>query len=310
MTGLEPRADRAVRDAVDAFLEDRLRPEYAGETVFETKNSRYRLIDGTLFSAPDASLVGAELVGWLMEGAKRSTVESAWQATSRAVLVDRKRGRHIIVTSSTRMLHLEEGSPFAGSSEDQAGLSIDPPLWQEGAAAARPPLPPPSRPPPSSGRSRIPACLPSPAKSASLSPTSRPLPTPSPVPRVHAPPRPMQPRIPQATAPKPLARPLPYPVAPPRRATPSPSPTPTAAQWGPLPLPGRLPLPRPIPPPRRHAEVLHQMQEAASIDVDEATSDDAPPFLLARAIVTPEAHLPSHQPLSLARIVQRGARLR
>ncbi len=44
MTGLEPRADRAVRDAVDAFLEGRLRPEYAGETVFETKNSRYRTL--------------------------------------------------------------------------------------------------------------------------------------------------------------------------------------------------------------------------------------------------------------------------
>ena len=120
MTGLEPRADRAVRDAVDAFIEGRLRPAYAGETVFETKNSRYRVLDGILFSAPGATLVGAELVGWLIESATRSTVESAWQATSRAVLVDRKRGRHIIVTTSTSKLHLEEKSPYAGTSGHQA----------------------------------------------------------------------------------------------------------------------------------------------------------------------------------------------
>lgn len=72
MTGLEPRADRAVRDAVDAFLEGRLRPEYAGETVFETKNSRYRLFNGVFFSAPDASLVGA-----------RSRSRESWSAARR-----------------------------------------------------------------------------------------------------------------------------------------------------------------------------------------------------------------------------------
>ncbi len=284
MTGLEPRADRAVRDAVDAFLEGRLRPEYAGETVFETKNSRYRLFNGVLYSAPDASLVGAELVGWLMESAKRSTVGSAWQATSRAVLVDRKRGRHIIVTSSTCMLHLEEESPFAGSSAAQDGSSVHPPR-------SAPPLP---------------------------TPRHLPTPTPSPLPRVHAPPRPMQPRIPQPTAPTPLARPLPYPAAPPRRVSPAPLPTLASSQMGPLPPPGRLPLPRPLPPPHRHAEVLREAEvlseeEVESIDFDdEATSSEASPFLLARLAVTSGSIPPpsSHQPFPLARVMERGAPLR
>ncbi len=223
-----------MRDAVDDFLGGSLPPEYVGETVFETKNSRYRLIDGVLFSAPDASLVGAELVGWLLESPKRCTVESAWQATSRAVLVDRKRGRHIIVTSSTRMLHLEvervDAPPANGSREHQTGSSVHPPIWEVSAEAARatPSLPPTSK-------------------------AARPVPTPSPAPRAHAAPRPMSPRIPQPTAPKPLARPLPYPAAPPRRTSPTPPPTPASLQTRPLPPPGRLPLPLPLPPPRRHA---------------------------------------------------------
>ena len=282
MTGLEPRADRAVRDAVDAFIEGRLRPEYAGETVFETKNSRYRVLDGILFSAPDATLVGAELVGWLIDSARRSTVESAWQATSRAVLVDRKRGRHIIVTSSTSMLHLEEESPFAGSSKDQDGSSVHPPAREASPAPARP--------------ERRPA---------------------SPLPRVHAPPRPMHPRIPQATAPTPIARPLPYPSAPPRRVSPAPLPTPASAQMGPLPPPGRLPFPRPLPPPHPQAEVLHEAElladEVEEIDFDdETTTSEAPPFLLARLAVTPGSIPPpsSQQPFPLARVMTRGAPLR
>ncbi len=127
MTRLDPRADRAVRDAVDDFIGRSLPPEYVGETVFETKNSRYRLIDGVLFSAPDASLVGAELVGWLLETPKRCTVESAWQATSRAVLVDRQRARHIIVTSSTRIppSFVVSGRTMANSSPpNRAGVSM------------------------------------------------------------------------------------------------------------------------------------------------------------------------------------------
>ena len=110
MANLDLTADKAVRDAVDAFVEGRLVPDFVGETVFETKNSRYRLLDGVVFAAPDDSLIGAELVGWLMETRRRSVVGSSWQPGARAVLVDRHRGRNIIVTSTTRLLHLEEHS--------------------------------------------------------------------------------------------------------------------------------------------------------------------------------------------------------
>lgn len=225
-----------MRDAVDDFLSGCLPPEYTGEMVFETKNSRYRLLDGVLFSAPDASLVGAELVGWLIESAKRCTVESAWQATSRAVLVDRKRGRHIIVTSSTRLLHLEleDELPADGSRADQDGSSVHPPVRET----------------PSPSLTKAASSLP---PASPLAQAARPLPVPSPLPRIHAAPRPLHPRIPQPTAPKPLARPLPYPAAPPRRVSPVPAPTPASLQLGPLPLPARLPLPPPQPPPRRHA---------------------------------------------------------
>ena len=309
MTGLEPRADQAVRDAVDAFLEGRLSSEYSGETVFETKNSRYRLMDGVLFSAPDASLVGAELVGWLIESSRRCVVESAWEATSRAVLVDRSRGRHIIVTSSTRMLHLEEESPASGSSEDQAGSSVHPPI-REQSAAPPPTLPPPSAPPPSS-YPRVPTYAPSPMLTAQ--PTSRPPQPLGPLPRVHAPPRPMLQRIPQATAPKPLARPLPYPSTPPRRASPSPLPT-AAAQRGPLPPPGRLPFSPPMASPYRPIETLDEgVVQVDGDDEFEGTDPSAPPFLLARPAAQPASVVPPpppSQPFPLARVMQRGALLR
>jgi hypothetical protein len=108
MTNLDAAADKAVHDAVDAFMDGSLRPDFTGETVFETKHSRYRLRNGVVYAAPSDGLIGAELVGWLMETSRRTIVESAWQPGSRAVLVDRARGRNIIVTSSTRLLHLED----------------------------------------------------------------------------------------------------------------------------------------------------------------------------------------------------------
>lgn len=300
MTGLEQKADQAVRDAVDAFIEGRLKPEYSGETVFETKNSRYRLMDGVLFSAPDASLIGAELVGWLIESSRRSTVASAWEATSRAVLVDRKRGRHIIVTSSTRMLHLEEEAPPSGSVEDQAGSSVHPPTWEQPSATPAPTLPPPSNHAAASSYPPPPQALPTP-------PGSRPPLPMAPLPRVHAPPRPMLQRIPQPTAPKQIARPLPYPSAPPRRPSPSPLPT-AAAQMAPLPLPARVPLP----PSHQHIETLDEGVEQVDLDDEleaEGTDPSAPPFLLARpASIVPAP--PASQPFPLARVMQRGALLR
>jgi len=107
MTNLEPVADKVVRDAVDAYLDGHPTPqllrERAGETAFETKNSRYHLVDGVVVAAPDDSLVGSELVGWFIESPRGGVVQSAWQPGSRAVLVDRHQGRNIIVTSMTRL---------------------------------------------------------------------------------------------------------------------------------------------------------------------------------------------------------------
>jgi len=180
MTGLEPNADQVVREAVDAYLDGWLQQNHLGEMVFETKNSRYRLMDGTLFDAPDTSLLGAELVGWLMDE-QRPVMESAWQPGARAVLVDRKRGRHIIVTSATRMLHLEDRS--SGSGLIQAG-------------SARPPTPVP--PPPQ------------------VAPIPRPLPIPA-RPPLHMPPRPIaRPPVP-TPPPRAIAAPLPFPTPPPPR---------------------------------------------------------------------------------------------
>lgn len=219
MVNLDTAADKAVHDAVDAFMEGRLTPEFAGEMVFETKHSRYRLLDGVIFAAPDDSLIGAELVGWLMETRRRSVVESAWQPGSRAVLVDRHRGRNIIVTSTTRLLHLEEhasraSAPPAFAPPPHAGAASGPtprapaPLFSSQQAPIRlatpipPPVvvPPPVRPPPTAVQPP-PVALKRPAS-------------------IHLPPRPIAPR---PSSPSPTSSPLPAaPLPPPRRDAPTP----------------------------------------------------------------------------------------
>src|SRR5262249_40251732 len=121
MTFLGPESDRAVRSAVDAFLAGRIRPEIDGEAVFETRNSRYRLVDGMLHEATDASLVGAELVGWLTETSEQISVGAWWRPGARAVLVDRRSAKHIVVTSATRLLRLGGNLPQDGSGIAQGG---------------------------------------------------------------------------------------------------------------------------------------------------------------------------------------------
>jgi hypothetical protein len=268
MANLEPGADQVVRDAVDAFMDGRFIPDFFGETVFETKNSRYRLLDGVVFSAPDDSLVGAELVGWLCESQRRCLVESAWQPGSRAVLVDRARGRNIIVTSTTQILHAEEpgsGSYQGGSLKSHSDFRSWHPPPQPGPPVrpVRPPTVPPapfppqraviiaSTPPPVGvSLSPLPPA-PAPAKPHPTMPPPLTLPTRLPLPSttpfgssaapvagaarrgaVHAPPRPM----PSRPSPEPPLRPLPAPLPPPRRPSPVPPPF--------LPLPPlRLPAP-------------------------------------------------------------------
>jgi hypothetical protein len=229
MTNLDPRADRAVRDAVDAFMEGRLVPDFAGETVFETKNSRYRLRDGVIYAAPDASLVGAELVGWLCESQRRCLVESAWQHGARAVLVDRSRGRNIIVTSTTRLLHMEEpGAPLPAPSLPTDFRSWHPPHLDAPiepfsprhapiiASTPPPPIAAPPEPPPSAPPKRTippPVAIPNPSPLASL---ATPLDAAPKRAAVHLPPRPIAPIAPIAP------RPLPAPMPPPRRSSPLP----------------------------------------------------------------------------------------
>lgn len=114
MTPLAQHADHAVRHAVDAYIDGRLLPTFEGDASFETRNSVYRVLDGVLFSAPDSALLGAELVGWLIEYPSRSEVLPTWKHGARAVLVDTRndglRGPHIIVTSATRGFRVERAA--------------------------------------------------------------------------------------------------------------------------------------------------------------------------------------------------------
>lgn len=306
MTNLEPRADRVVRDAVDAFMEGRLVPEFSGETAFETKNSRYRLRDGVVFAAPDPSLLGAELVGWLCESSRRCLVESAWQTGSRAVLVDRTRGRHIIVTSTTRLLHLEEhgGSTYgAGPASSQADFRSWHPPALDGSREARSPFSPfspqqapivPSTPAPPSVRLTPPppplvleapppepiVTEPSPAPPAVYAPAKR---------GVHLPPRP----IARGQA---VLRPLPVPVPPPRRgaSSPEPSPPPVIVPAPPVMPAGIEPIVEPPAWEITSAEMeIVEIADAGPSGVDATPAPDEPsqdepmiPFELARPRTT------------------------
>ncbi|UQA57944.1 hypothetical protein [Polyangium aurulentum] len=142
MNFLEPDSDRAVRAAVDAFLEGSLRPAVAGDAVFETRNSRYRMRDGHLTAATDAKLVGSELVGWLSETSDgQSSVGAWWSPLARAVLLDRRFGRNIVVTSATLMMEVN-GVLLEGSDTRPA------PSSSRSAPSAMPPSNPNSRPSP------------------------------------------------------------------------------------------------------------------------------------------------------------------
>lgn len=289
MATLDDRADKVVREAIDAFLDGRLVPDFAGETVFETKNSRYRLLDGVVFAAPDPSLAGAELVGWLSESPRRCLVESAWQPGSRAVLVDRRQGRNIIVTSTTRLLHQEErgsGAYQAGSLKSHSDFRS----WHPPPGEAPFPLIAATPRPPELGLPPIPQ-VPLPA----MPPTTRHSPPPPPfeadAPKraaVHLPPRPI------------AARPLPAPTPPPRRES-----QPPPATTSPLPA-LRVPAPPRVPPaldPRAVKEVPRPEPEQTewaltSAELEMVVEDDAPfstdePFPLVRPADSPPPSSPS-----------------
>ncbi|MDI1475554.1 hypothetical protein [Polyangium sp. y55x31] len=139
MNFLEPDTDRVVRVSIDAFLEGRLRPDVAGDRVFETKNSRYRMLAGKLVAATSSQLVGSELVGWLVdEESDKARVLPRWSPGARAVLLVKRLGRHIVVTSATLMMEVDgvlvEGSDTrpmpSGKVSTPAMLAVTPPSAQ------------------------------------------------------------------------------------------------------------------------------------------------------------------------------------
>jgi hypothetical protein len=140
MTPLSPESDRSVRQAVDAYLDGTFRPQLGNDAHFDTRNGSYRLVGGVLFHvgrggvSTDVSYVGAELVGWLCEGAGGSYVIPSWRPGSRGILVDRRRGRHIVITSATRNFVAGSASPSAVPG--QPGSMNH---HQDGSAPAQPP---------------------------------------------------------------------------------------------------------------------------------------------------------------------------
>lgn len=260
-TNLEPHADQAVRHAVDAYIDGRLLPTFEGDATFETRNSRYRMVDGVLFSASDDSLLGAELVGWLVEYVSRSEVTAAWRSGARAVLVDTRndgiKGPHIIVTSATRGFRVERpasapalrvpsslpSAPYnSGSRMPQGGSSMDqsrvppPPAWSyradEHAQVVLPVVSPPATLPPPPA---LPSSLPFTTRDFRQS--------------EHTPPKP--PHVPPLTMPRLRASSFPPPPLPAGLVrTPA---NPPAMAWSSAPLPAPAPLPmfQPPPPPPR-----------------------------------------------------------
>jgi hypothetical protein len=245
MSNLDPLADDAVRCAVEAFVAGAFVPAYGGETIFETKHSRYRLLDGVVIDAPDASLVGAELVGWLVESSGARVVETAWQTGARAVLVDRREARNIVVTSST---HLKSQTAPRREPRRAPVPAPRPPAVPDAArrapilAATPPPLPAPRPVPPPPTSSSEPS---QPRAAAPPPPTSSSEPS-QPRAAVHPPPRPM-PRPPSPSQVGPLPPPVPPPLPPPRRPPPPAHDAPVASVA--LPLVVRVPPPAPSPPP-------------------------------------------------------------
>ncbi len=156
MSYLTLDADRLVRDAVDAFLAGRLRPDPLPDTVYATKNSRYRIIAGLVHEASDTSLMGAELVGWLVEEPGSARIEPRWRTSSRGVFVERRSGE-VVVTSRviTRSVVSETGRrgsaipPSPPIPQLKQGPSVAPPaLVMLGAPdpvpttrSSRPPMP-------------------------------------------------------------------------------------------------------------------------------------------------------------------------
>lgn len=243
MTFLAPSSDRTVRKAVEAYLRDGSVTPQPAQATFETRNSRYVVSDGTLVAALDDSIVGAEFVGWLIESEGYATVLPVWQEGARAILVDARRHRQIVVTSTTRSYQVEEPRRTSGSGALHPG---SPGLQSATPRIGIPPCPPP--PPRLAGMSAAPSATPRPlvtigspepspppARVPRLRPSTPPVAEPSPAlldaddaaaleppPSSRAPSSVQRASVPPRAPARPSAppRPLPYPTPPPRRSGP------------------------------------------------------------------------------------------
>jgi hypothetical protein len=147
MSYLTLDADRLVRDAVDAFLEGRLRPDPLPDTMYATKNSRYRVLAGLVHEASDTSLMGAELVGWLIEDGAAARIEPKWEFRARAIFVERKT-RQVVVTSkvvarsAVGPAPLQRATPAPGGMQKPGSIPPAPqvPRLKNGPSVAPPAL--------------------------------------------------------------------------------------------------------------------------------------------------------------------------
>jgi hypothetical protein len=317
MTFLAPEADRIVRTAVDAYFDGRLRPEIDGEAVFETRNSRYRLVDGTLLAASDATLVGCELVGWLTESTAEVQVSPWWTPGARAVLVDRQQGRHIVVTSATRLLKVDTLGPIRGSRSPLGGSGA-----RQGSPAPAPIVaavaahPAPAQPPATGALPPFPSPVPATPHAPPYSPLSAaPMAARMPQPGHHAPaahPAPVTPQAPHAPvthhSQAPYAAPFahPAPPLPPQAAY-----CPTEPGGGGYVSPAaHLPLPPRRREPLRPSSPAEAPPFAVALSVPAAPPppriEPAPEYAVRRAEpvhppprrVVPEAHGPPSRPLA------------
>jgi hypothetical protein len=140
MSYLTLDADRLVRDAVDAYLEDRARPDAVGDCVYATRNSQYRVVEGVVHEASDTSLMGAELCGWLCEELGQPLMEPRWRPYGRAVFVER-RSRHVVVTSRTLTRNVISGnvSPVPKGKRRPSVIPAAPPIPVLRSSAPPPP---------------------------------------------------------------------------------------------------------------------------------------------------------------------------
>lgn len=91
-------AERLAQEATDAFIEGRLRPRREPDTLYRTRNSRYRIMEGIVEEATDTTVIGATLVSWLFEERGSFRLEPQWRAGARAILLG-KTHPQVIVTS-------------------------------------------------------------------------------------------------------------------------------------------------------------------------------------------------------------------